>query len=400
MQIANAWKAERTPSLHQPPAPSPQPLRSAFTLVELLVVIAIIGILVALLLPAIQAAREAARRAKCQSNIHNVALAVLNYESAKKKLPVGFISQPSNVESWGWAVFILPYLEEQALYDRLRPSETFLQPVDATRTGKRNLADAILAAKTTPPADLAALQTPLAVFRCPSDPTPELVPCIQSDGGCGIPGPDSGKSSPTDNDLWTRSFRTANSPPGFLPPTSNYVGSRGMIDAGCPSTSASPWVANQARCDSNGVFFGNSQVAIKQITDGTGKTFMIGERDRFCMAGTWLGARNPADGAEINSSLWTLAHVFLQLNDPHTLGYDTCAEGFSSAHAGGGYFAFCDGSVRFVNEDISSSTMGNSKICFAKDPGKCLATVANQTIGVYQRLGWRDDGVVIDDNSF
>src|SRR4051812_12631818 len=70
----------------------------AFTLVELLVVIAIIGILVALLLPAIQAAREAARRAQCQSNMHNVALAVLNFESSKKILPNGMnfpITNPS-----------------------------------------------------------------------------------------------------------------------------------------------------------------------------------------------------------------------------------------------------------------------------------------------------------------
>src|SRR5688500_3542280 len=101
-----------------------------FTLVELLVVIAIIGILVALLLPAIQAAREAARRATCQNNLKNVALGVLNYESAKKKFPVGFVSQPAQVESWGWAAFALPYLEEQAVYDRLRPSESFVQPVD------------------------------------------------------------------------------------------------------------------------------------------------------------------------------------------------------------------------------------------------------------------------------
>src|SRR3954449_10816988 len=90
-----------------------------FTLVELLVVIAIIGILVALLLPAIQAAREAARRAQCQSNMKNVALAVLNYESNSKKYPVGFVSQPAEVESWAWGVFILPYLEEQGIYDRL-----------------------------------------------------------------------------------------------------------------------------------------------------------------------------------------------------------------------------------------------------------------------------------------
>src|SRR3954452_10710317 len=72
---------------------------AAFTLVELLVVIAIIGILVALLLPAIQAAREAARRSQCQANIHNVALAVLNYESAKKTFPKGMTFPTSQVAS-------------------------------------------------------------------------------------------------------------------------------------------------------------------------------------------------------------------------------------------------------------------------------------------------------------
>ena len=99
--------------------------RIGFTLVELLVVIAIIGILVALLLPAIQAAREAARTRKCQNNIKNIALACLNYESTNKHLPVGYLStgKTSSIESWAWSTFCLPYLEEQAIYDRLRTGQ-------------------------------------------------------------------------------------------------------------------------------------------------------------------------------------------------------------------------------------------------------------------------------------
>src|SRR6187431_557393 len=119
---------------------------AGFTLVELLVVIAIIGILVALLLPAIQAAREAARRAHCQSNLKNIALALQNYHSANKRFPIGFVAQPDSVESWAWSTFTLPYLEEQPIYDKMRPSETYLEPVSATRTGKRNLADMFAAA--------------------------------------------------------------------------------------------------------------------------------------------------------------------------------------------------------------------------------------------------------------
>ena len=106
--------------------------KHGFTLVELLVVIAIIGILIALLLPAIQAAREAARRAQCQSNLKQIVYAALNHESMKKSLPPsGLIAtskrtfsgvQYDHVEptlnSLSWAVVLLPYLEEQSVYDQ------------------------------------------------------------------------------------------------------------------------------------------------------------------------------------------------------------------------------------------------------------------------------------------
>jgi len=101
----------------------------AFTLVELLVVIAIIGILVALLLPAIQAAREAARRISCQNNLHNLALAIVNYENQQKALPPATQAKAGtggggerlniyNGQQLSWIVQVLPFIEEQALYDQ------------------------------------------------------------------------------------------------------------------------------------------------------------------------------------------------------------------------------------------------------------------------------------------
>lgn len=114
------------------PFPSPTSVRRSanlaesrplgFTLVELLVVIAIIGILVALLLPAIQAAREAARRSQCTNNLKQVGLALLNFENSQGKLPPAGVTNADGRLIFGNSnrssfVFLLPYLEEQALAD-------------------------------------------------------------------------------------------------------------------------------------------------------------------------------------------------------------------------------------------------------------------------------------------
>jgi prepilin-type N-terminal cleavage/methylation domain-containing protein/prepilin-type processing-associated H-X9-DG protein len=116
-----------------------------FTLVELLVVIAVIGILVALLLPAIQAAREAARRMKCQNNLHQMVIAMQRYHGDRKYFPPAFL-KPGN---YGWSVWLLPYLEEQSLFDSLNPNATTIAVnADTTRS--------------------------LDLFTCPSDPSPKI----------------------------------------------------------------------------------------------------------------------------------------------------------------------------------------------------------------------------------
>jgi prepilin-type N-terminal cleavage/methylation domain-containing protein len=91
-----------------------QPTRSGFTLVELLVAIAIIGVLVSMLLPAVQAAREAARRAQCSSNLRQIGLAILQYENSNRVFPPAYTRIPQH----NMLTFILPYVEQEAIYDR------------------------------------------------------------------------------------------------------------------------------------------------------------------------------------------------------------------------------------------------------------------------------------------
>src|SRR5262245_20125897 len=89
--------------------------RKGFTLIELLVVIAILGVLISLLLPAVQKVREAANRAKCQNNLKQIGLAMHNYHTAAGQFP------PGNQIFWGagWATFLLPYLEQDAMHRQL-----------------------------------------------------------------------------------------------------------------------------------------------------------------------------------------------------------------------------------------------------------------------------------------
>ncbi len=132
----------------------PRSLRgTGFTLVELLVVIAIIGVLIGLLLPAVQAAREAMRRASCQNNLHQVGLALHNYHSAMGYFPPGAIEVrplPPGGKQFAWSAFILPYLEQNTVAEKIDFRRAFDDPANAV-----------------------AAQTPVTAYLCPSTPRSE-----------------------------------------------------------------------------------------------------------------------------------------------------------------------------------------------------------------------------------
>ena len=150
--------------------------RSGFTLVELLVVIAIIGILVGLLLPAVQAAREAARRMACGNNMKQIGIAFHNYHTAFKNLPMnaGGTDRLDEIDGNGrrnnshwlsWSVGLLPYMEQQPLWEKIR------NPFNRDRND--NITNPIFSAMGPRPWDTnyQPWLTEVPAYRCPSDPT-------------------------------------------------------------------------------------------------------------------------------------------------------------------------------------------------------------------------------------
>src|SRR6185295_4888380 len=308
--------------------------RCGFTLVELLVVIAIIGILVALLLPAIQAAREAARRMSCSNNMKQIGVAELNYEltrkvypparpgpdstTAKEVLLVGRPDGPRASGGKGWQrmavsgfVLILPYMEEQALYDQF----------DIEKGDGVWLSTASNVPGWRTPAKEKAIATRPSVMVCPSNLT---------------------EPKTTLNQTW-----------GEIPATGTYAfcaGHRG------PHTSLNPVNACRIKHHNSGLHLYYTKRAMKKIIDGTTKTFSVGE----------IVGGDTVD----SSNRWTYAYRYLDcyrttnvaLNTPPGVdavpmpaddGEAADANGaFASPHPGGGLFLFADGHVDFIAEDI------------------------------------------------
>lgn len=310
--------------------------RSGFTLIELLVVIAIIAILVALLLPAVQQAREAARRAQCKSNLKQIGVALHNYHDVNRVLPPA--STPStrfatDQATWSWAVMILPNMDQAALYEQLQP----------------NSPDSILEALNDP-VKVSLMQTPLTGLLCPSDPGPNL------------------------NDVRALDLAGASVQVG----RTNYVGNMG-VDQASPT---------------EGLFYFNSSVRFRDITDGLSNTLAVGERAHG----------NVRSVEQFGSAMWPGSTRFpcvMKLPNDCTVGQygnvsynlqtglDADGSGaylaywaFSSEHVGGAHFLLADGAVVFINESVES------RIGSPTDP---------RTWGTYQKLGGRDDSELIGD---
>lgn len=350
-----------------------------FTLIELLVVIAIIAVLIALLLPAVQQAREAARRTQCKNNMKQIGLALHNYHDVYNTFPPGWVSQyvATNVGTgeptiWSWGTFILPYLDQGPLFNLVTPG-TFRM-------------DQVLAAAGT---GAAALQNPIAAFRCASDTAP---------GTNGFNGTQGTTTQNTDFITYNRQVTngTVNT---ISIATSNYVM---VADVG---DSITPSVVGYfgAYGPPLGVAFENSKIGIRDITDGTSNTLILGER-AYQIKGLPIGAGNAlgfspatAGGAYANmqcrSCLAVVGISYWGINQT-VVNADHQSRAFSSNHVGGAHFVLGDGSVRFVSENIdfkpdSIGTLGAATLGEHSD-----ATFIDST---FERLLARNDGQAVGD---
>jgi prepilin-type N-terminal cleavage/methylation domain-containing protein/prepilin-type processing-associated H-X9-DG protein len=295
--------------------------RRAFTLVELLVVIAIIGTLVGLLLPAVQAAREAARRTQCTNNLKQTGLALQNYHEARRTLPEGWLCSTSDAEDgvgWGWASRILPYVEETALSNGI------------VITGSIALAPT------------SVKETVVQAFLCPSD------------AGAGKPTFKPGEENGTDNDHAhpdvTEGLTTYS--------RTNYVGmfgSNGWEDEdedgdGTPEEIGVPY-------EGDGMFFANSRMPFRHVSDGLSKTIMVGERDSRIGGSLWIGMVKGL--AEPIGR--TVAHGH---HAPNGNPAEQHFGDLSSRHQGGANVVFADGHCDFISETVDVAVF--QKLCTRK----------------------------------
>ena len=387
--------SNKRPSTQQPGTRQHSP-RRGFTLVELLVVIAIIGILVALLLPAVQAAREAARRMGCKNAIKQIALSLHNYHDSHSTFPVACHYDPRISGTFpgmvdrherNWAIDILPYMEEQPLFD----SFVFKDPTGTLAAGDKSYTsgEVLISAEV----NRIPRGKVVATYICPSD-----------EGHATPFGLDDDGSALDDGDNWARGNYAANGGLGAysaLNPADREIPEEQIPNNRASAGKGSPqwdWPLT------GGVMGGNTSRSIAQITDGTSKTILLGEvrvgvssKD---VRGTWalglpgassiwmhgsdnvLGPNSCLDGGDSIKYGGELNQDLLKLV---CMTADTAGgvqAGPRSQHPGGVQVAMCDGSVHFVSDEIES--------------GSEWTIETEEDLFLWQRLNAANDGLPVN----
>ena len=277
--------------------------RPAFTILELLVAVAIVGTLVAILFPALMSAREAARCMQCKNNLREIGISMQQYHDVTKHFPQAWTLTTDKVTGYGWAVALLPYLEESAVARGINAR----LPVSTNQNG-------------------AARESDLAIMRCPSDisePSFDLLP-----------------ESPHSDALQAKSSASpsASGEPGAeLPlvrlPAANYVGVYGTLEA--DETFPAP--------HGDGTIVSDRSVRFTDLQRGPSHTIIVGERPTAMVPSTWYGVNFRGEDAACRL-------VGSAITSPNCEPCDECE--FGSRHSGGSNFAWADGHVTLIESDV------------------------------------------------
>jgi prepilin-type N-terminal cleavage/methylation domain-containing protein/prepilin-type processing-associated H-X9-DG protein len=351
-----------------------------FTLVELLVVIAIIAILIGLLLPAVQKVRAAAARAQCQNNLKQIGLAAHSYSDANRALPPAVLindamdrpfdplSTTTPIPGPNWAVLILPFMEQSPLYDPIASK------IDDYRSGADHTGWGSVRGNV------------VKTYICPMEHRGRLAVRSSKYTGSWARGNYAGNMG---GGLYTNINLTPPAGPGFAGQyirngtgvSPRYVPGNTMIHRTTISgygslISGGPWA-------SAGPMTLNSKVRVDQISDGSASTVLFSEvrvgRQAIDGRGSWAlglpgasliaaGGRNLPPNAKTGDAIKNC------LNEPEDgMGCSPTDSGQAAAkslHGGGVNATMCDGSVRFVSDDISVT---NWHFLTCKDDGMAIS---------------------------
>lgn len=366
--------------------------RGAFTLIELLVVIAIIAVLIALLLPAVQQAREAARRTQCRNNLHQMGLAFHNYHDVHNTWWACELTTHNGsttlYNSQGWGPGLLPYLDQQTVYNQWNNSVPFWNA-----------------------SNLNATATPIAAFVCPSTPSDSNTVSLTrtfteasdlrtypgATTNTGFTGLKAGKNDYLVYNKGGDAFmNTSYLDPNFGSSANDVAENSGPLGIEIDFAEGSNTSQTHA------LRFGHS---LRDIIDGPSNTILVGElagRSEYYVGRQLVAPTSTDPSTDVaygqtifGLGIWAADENWIRIDgtNPTTkvgLGStgSVCAincnnarynrgnnsnsgSGFYSFHAGGAMFLMCDGAVKFINENIAVGTLNGLLTSYRGDrPGE------------------------------